>query len=109
MSHTYLFKGSDRLDRKRKGQVVAIDRESAKAKLYRRGVYVKRLRRRIFFDLFSRDLDFIHPRLPLEDVLWICRNLSSLLTSGLRLPEACELIADQRPGKRQHSDDKDST
>ena len=35
MSHTYLFKGSDRLDRKRKGQIVAVDRESAKAKLYR--------------------------------------------------------------------------
>ena len=100
MSHTFLFKGSDRLGRKRKGQVVAIDRESAKAKLYRRGVYVKRLRRRIFFDLFSRDLDFIHPKLPLEEVLWISRNLSSLLTSGIRLPEACELITDQRPGKR---------
>ena len=100
MSQTFLFKGVDRLDRKRKGQVVTVDRDSAIAKLNHRGIKIKRLRRRIFFDLFSRDFEFIRPKLPLSDVLWICRNLSSLITSGLRLPEACELIADQRPGKR---------
>lgn len=100
MPQTYLFKGVDRLNRKRKGQVVTVDRDSALAKLNRRGIKIKRLRRRIFFDIFSRDFEFIRPKLPLSDILWICRNLSSLITSGLRLPEACELIADQRAGKR---------
>jgi type IV pilus assembly protein PilC len=51
-------------------------------------------------DLFSQDFDMFRPKLPLADVSWIHRNLASLVTSGLRLPVACELIADQRPGKR---------
>ena len=100
MANTYNFTGSDRRGGKRHGRVVAVDRETARAKLLQRGVQVKRLRRRFFSDLFSQDFDLFRPKLPLTDVLWIHRNLASLVTSGLRLPVACELIADQRPGKR---------
>lgn len=100
MANTYRFTGSDRRGGKRRGGVVAVDRQTAEAKLLQRGVQVKRLRRRFVSDLFSQDFDMFRPKLPLADVSWIHRNLASLVTSGLRLPVACELIADQRPGKR---------
>ena len=100
MANTYRFTGSDRRGGKRRGGVVAVDRQAARAKLLQRGVQVKRLRRRFVSDLFSQDFDMFRPKLPLADVSWIHRNLASLVTSGLRLPVACELIADQRPGKR---------
>ena len=100
MANTYTYKGFDRRGGKRRGRVVAFDREGAREKLLKRGVETKKLHRRFFSDVISQDYDLLRPKLPMADVLWICRNLSSLLTSGLRLPAACELIADQRPGKR---------
>lgn len=100
MIRTYNFGGVDRRGARRRGRVVAADREIAREKLLRRGVQVKRLRRRFFRDLFTQDFDMFRPKLPLNDVLWIHRNLASLVSSGLRLPIACELMADQRPGKR---------
>lgn len=100
MIRTYNFAGVDRRGVRRRGRVVAGDRDLAREKLLRRGVQVKRLRRRFVSDLFSQDFDMFRPKLRLDDVLWIHRNLASLVTSGLRLPAACELMADQRPGKR---------
>jgi type IV pilus assembly protein PilC len=97
---TYNFVGIDRRGARRRGRVVATDPEAAREKLLRRGVQVKRLRRRFIWDLFSQDFDMLRPKLPLKDVLWIHRNLASLVSSGLRIPIACELMSDQRPGKR---------
>ncbi len=100
MIRTYNYEGVDRRGARRRGRVVAADRETAQEKLLSRGVQIKRLRRRFFWDLFSQDFDMFRPKLSLNDVLWIHRNLASLVSSGLRLPTACELMSDQRPGKR---------
>ena len=100
MSSTYSFRGVDQRGERRSGRIVAMDRRTAEVKLHRRGIEVSRLRRRVLPDLFSHDAGFVRPKLPLTEVSWVCRNLASLLRNGVTLPAACELLADQRPGKR---------
>lgn len=100
MSHTYTFRGSDQRGHTRHGQIVALDRASAQHKLRRRGITVARLHRRQLADLVSRDYSVLGPKLPLRDVAWIARNMASLLNNGVPITHACELLADQRPGKR---------
>lgn len=100
MSQTYTFQGSDQRGHARHGRIVALDRSSAQLKLHRRGIKVAKLERRQVADLVSRDYSLLGTRLPLRDVAWISRNTAGLLNSGLPITHACELLADQRPGKR---------
>jgi type IV pilus assembly protein PilC len=100
MSQTYTFQGSDQRGHSRRGRIVALDRASAQLKLHRRGIKVAKLHRRQFADLVSRDYSLLGTKLPLRDVAWISRNMAGLLDSGLPITHACELLADQRPGKR---------
>jgi type IV pilus assembly protein PilC len=100
MSQTYTFEGADQRGNLRRGRIVALDRPSAQLKLHRRGITVAKLQRRQIADLISRDYSLIGTRLPLGDVAWISRNMAGLLNSGLPITHCCELIADQRPGKR---------
>jgi type IV pilus assembly protein PilC len=100
MSQTYTFRGLDQRGHPRSGRIVALDRSSAQLKLHRRGIEVTKLQRRQVADLASRDYALLGTRLPLREVGWIARNMAGLLNSGLPITHACELLADQRPGKR---------
>ena len=51
MANTYTYKGFDRRGGKRRGRVVAFDREGAREKLLKRGVETKKLHRRFFSDV----------------------------------------------------------
>lgn len=100
MSQTYTFQGFDQRGHARRGRIVALDRSSAQLKLHRRGIKVAKLQRRRLADLVSRDYSLLGTKLPLGNVAWISRNMAGLLNSGLPITHACELLADQRPGKR---------
>jgi type IV pilus assembly protein PilC len=100
MSQTYTFQGADQRGTLRRGRIVAIDRTTAEIKLHRRGITVSRLQRRRVADLVAGDWSLVRARLPLREVAWVARNIAGLLDSGLTIAHACELLADQRPGKR---------
>jgi type IV pilus assembly protein PilC len=100
MSQTYTFQGADQRGTLRRGRIVAIDRATAEIKLHQRGITVSRLQRRRVADLVARDWSLVRARLPLREVAWVARNIAGLLDSGLTITHACELLADQRPGKR---------
>lgn len=73
---------------------------TAISKLQRRGIRAGRLHEHRIIRFLQRDLAWMRPRYPLPEVAWLFRNLASLLRKGLTLPAACDLLADQRPGRR---------
>jgi len=98
MVGSYSYSGRDARGRRRRGRLVAEDRRAAFVKLQHRGIAVRRLRRRLLSDAVAHDLGPIRRRLPLAEVAWVFRNLASLQHNGVKLPSACELLADQKAG-----------
>lgn len=100
MPSTYRYRAIDHRGERRRGQLISADRLTAEMRLRRRGLTIQRLRRRWGLEMVARDFGRLRRKLPLGEVSWIFRNLGSLLRNGVTLASACELTADQRPGKR---------
>lgn len=89
----YLWRGKNRKNRVRKGEMEALDENAVRARLARQGITATKIRRKPK-DLFE-NISFLQPRITEKNIIVFARQLSTMIDAGLPIVQSLDILVSQ--------------
>jgi type IV pilus assembly protein PilC len=93
----YLWKGKDRHDKTKKGEMEAPSEDAARSELTRRKITSLKIKKKPK-DLFE-NVSFMQPKIKQSDIIIFCRQFSTMIDAGLPIIQCLDILYAQNDNK----------